>query len=159
MNRFCLTLTPWCGAAAAVLALTMLPAQAQTPPAAGATTQPQDRGSVVMIAHPSVAAIDTPTAQRLFSGRAVEVAGVLVVPINAAPGSKARDRFMTQVMAMDDDKYVAYWTVRKHIGKGTPPREARSAAEMIEFVQATPGALGYVSTADLRPGLNIVLRP
>jgi hypothetical protein len=54
---------------------------------------------------------------------------------------------------------VAYWTVRKHIGKGTPPRELKTAAEVMDFVQATPGALGYVSAAELRPGLNVVLRP
>jgi ABC-type phosphate transport system substrate-binding protein len=82
-----------------------------------------------------------------------------VVVVNAAPGSRLRERFMASVMDQDDDRYVAYWTVRKHVGKGTPPRELKSAAEVIDFVQATPGGLGYVSFGDLRPGLNVVLRP
>jgi ABC-type phosphate transport system substrate-binding protein len=153
MNRSSLPLS--CFIAALCLALPVAQAQAPTQPPA----QTQDRGSVVLIAHPGMTTIDTQTAQRLFSGRAVEVAGVVVVPVHLAPGSKARERFMAQVMAMDEDKYVAYWTVRKHIGKGTPPRELKTAAEVMDFVQNTPGALGYVTAAELRPGLNVVLRP
>jgi ABC-type phosphate transport system substrate-binding protein len=115
--------------------------------------------AVVLIGHASVPRIDSATAQRLYSGRALEVNGQAVTVVNAASPSKARERFMARVMNQDDDKYVAYWTVRKHIGKGTPPREFKSTAELIEFVQGTPGAIGYVLEADLRAGLNIVLRP
>lgn len=119
----------------------------------------QDRDQPVLIGHPALPRIDIPLAQRLYSGRAIEVAGIPVTVVNAAPGSRVRERFMSLVMAMDNDRYVAYWTVRKHVGKGAPPRELRSAAEVIEFVQSTPGGLGYVASGELRPGLNVVLRP
>jgi hypothetical protein len=119
----------------------------------------EDREGPVLIGHPTLPRIDLATAQRLYTGRAVEVGGVAVVVVNVTPGSRLRERFMAGVMNQDDDRYVAYWTVRKHVGKGTPPRELKSAAEVIDFVQATPGGLGYVAAGDLRPGLNIVLRP
>lgn len=121
--------------------------------------QAQDRDAPVLIAHPGVPRIEPATAQRLYTGRTVEVGGVVVTVVNAAPGSRLRERFMAHVMQQDDDKYVAYWTVRKHIGKGTPPRELKSAAEIIEFVQTTPGGVGYVAAGDLKAGLNVVLRP
>lgn len=124
-----------------------------------ALAQAQDLEAVVLIGHPTVPRIDLPTAQRLYTGRAVEVGGVAVVVVNAAPGSKARERFMASVMAQDDDRYVAYWTVRKHIGKGTPPRDVQTSAQVVAFVQGTPGAVGYVLASDLKPGLNVVLRP
>ena len=124
-----------------------------------AQAQAQDREALVLIGHPSVPRFDVATAQRLYTGRSVEVGGVAVVVLNAAPGSKLRERFMATVLNQDDDKYVAYWTVRKHIGKGTPPREVKTAGEVIDIVQATPGAVGYVHAADLKPGLNVVLRP
>lgn len=123
------------------------------------TVRAEDRESVVLIAHGDVPRIDTVTAQRLYTGRAVEVGGVAIIAVNAAPGSKARERFLASVMNMDEERYVGYWTVRKHVGKGTPPRDMRSAAEVIAFVSATPGALGYVSASELRSGLNVVLRP
>jgi hypothetical protein len=116
----------------------------------------QDRDSVVLIGHAGVPRIDAATAQKLYTGRAFEVGGIAISVFNAAPGSKARERFMAAVMATDDDKYVAYWTVRKHIGKGTPPREMKSASEQ---VQSTPGSVGYLLASELRPGLNVILKP
>jgi hypothetical protein len=124
-----------------------------------ASSHAQERDALVLIAHPSVPHVDIATAQRLYTGRAVEVAGVLVVPVNIAAVSKVRERFLAIVMNQDDEKYVAYWTVRKHIGKGTPPRDLKTAAEVIDFVQSTPGGLGYVAGSDVKPGMNVVLRP
>lgn len=119
----------------------------------------QDREAPVLIGHAGLPRTDLLTVQRLYTGRAVEVGGVNVVVVNAWPGSKLRERFMASVMNQDDDRYVAYWTVRKHIGKGTPPRELKTAAEVIDFVQTTPGGIGYVAVGDLRAGLNVLLRP
>lgn len=126
---------------------------------AAALAQAGDRGAPVLIAHAGVPRVDLATAQRLYTGRAVEVGGVVVTVVNAVSGSPLRERFLSQVMQQDEARYVAYWTVRKHIGKGTPPRELKTAAEVIDFVQTTPGGLGYVAAGELLPGLNVVLRP
>lgn len=125
----------------------------------GAAARGADDLAIAVIAHPSVGRVDANTLQRLYTGRAIEVAGTAVTVVNAAPGSPLRDRFMTQVLATDNDRYVAYWTVRRHVGKGVPPHDLKTAAEVIDFVQRTPGGLGYVAAADLRPGLNVVFRP
>ncbi len=126
---------------------------------AGPLAQAQDRDAVVLIGHAGVPTLDIATVQRLYTGRAVEAGGVALVLANAAPGSRLRERFMASVMNQEDAKYVAYWTVRRHIGKGTPPRDLKTAAEVIEFVQATPGAVGYVPASEIKPGLNVLLRP
>jgi hypothetical protein len=114
---------------------------------------------LVVVAHASVPKLDLQTLQRLYTGRAVEVAGINVVVANAAPGNAVRQRFLSQVVQLDDDRYRAYWTVRRHVGKGTPPRELRSTAEVLEFVQSTPGAVAYLTAAELKPGVNVVARP
>jgi ABC-type phosphate transport system substrate-binding protein len=125
----------------------------------GASAWAQEREAVVLIGHAAIPPIDAPTAQKLYTGRAVEIGNQAVTVFNATAGSKARERFMAAVMAMDDGRYVAYWTVRKHVGKGTPPREFKSAAELIDHVQANPGSVGYLLASELRPGLNVILRP
>lgn len=114
---------------------------------------------LVVVGHASVPKLDLQTLQRLYTGRVVEVGGVSLVVANGAPGSAVRQRFLAQVMQQDDDKYRAYWTVRRHVGKGTPPRELRSTAEVLEFVQSTPGAVAYLTAAELKPGVNVVARP
>ncbi len=126
--------------------------------AGGAAQAAGDTGFVV-IGHPGVARVDTATLQRLYTGRAIEVAGQPVTVVNLAGGDPLRERFLQQVVGLDDDRYVAYWTVRRHVGKGVPPRELATPGAVIDFVKTTPGAVGYVPAADLRPGLNVVFRP
>lgn len=133
--------------AAVLMALTALACAADDPQA------------FVVIAHASVGRVDAATLQRLYTGRAIEAGGVPVTVVNAAPGSAVRERFLNQVVKLDDDRYVAYWTVRRHVGKGVPPHDLKTAAEVINFVQNTPGGLGYITAAELRPGLNVVFRP
>lgn len=119
----------------------------------------QESAAPVLIGHPSVPSIDKTVALRLYTGRAIEIRGMAVVVVNLERGNQLRERFMSDVLGQDDNKYIAYWTVRKHIGKGAPPHELASAAAVIEFVSRTPGAIGYIAAADLRPGMNVVLRP
>lgn len=115
--------------------------------------------TVLVIGHAALPRIDVANVQRLYTGRSVEVAGISVTAVNAAPGSALRQRFLALVLQQDEDQYRAYWTVRRHVGKGVPPRELASTAELISFVQATPGAVAYIDAADLRPGLNVLTRP
>lgn len=124
---------------------------------AGIVAAAQAQESVVVIANPNVPKTDMQSVQRIFTGRQIEVGGVAVVPVNLAGGSPARDRFLASVLNQDDEKYRAYWTVRRYIGKGMPPREFRSAEELISFVQSTPGAIGYVDAAQLKPGANVTI--
>ena len=113
---------------------------------------------IVVIGHANVHKIDLATVQRIFMGKTIEVDGVRVQPANGAPNLVARQRFLSQYLQTDEDQYVAYWTVRRYVGKGTPPHEVKQTAEMIEFVSKTPGAIGYVDEADVQPGMNVVLR-
>jgi ABC-type phosphate transport system substrate-binding protein len=113
---------------------------------------------VVVIAHANVHKLDLTTVQRIFTGKTIEVDGVRVLPANVAPNMVARQRFLSQYLQTDEDQYVAYWTVRRYVGKGTPPHEVKQTSEMIEFVSKTPGAIGYVDESDVPPGMNVVLR-
>ncbi|MFG6458788.1 hypothetical protein [Roseateles sp. BYS96W] len=117
-----------------------------------------DDAPVVVIAHAQVARVDAPTLQRLYLGRTIELAGSPVVVVNQRSASDARERFLKLVLNTDEEHYASYWTVRRHVGKGAPPREFASAAELIAYVQATPGAIGYVAAADVKPGLNVIYR-
>ncbi len=114
---------------------------------------------VLVIGHAALPRLDSNTVAKLYTGRAIEVGGTTVTVVNAAAGSALRQRFLASVLQQDEDKYGAYWTVRRHVGKGVPPRELASSAELIQFVQNTPGAVGYIDAAELRPGLNVLARP
>ncbi|TAK90871.1 MAG: hypothetical protein EPO09_16470, partial [Aquabacterium sp.] len=112
----------------------------------------------VVVAHPNVHKLDQATVQRIYTGKVVEVGGVSVAPVNLRTGQALRQRFLNDYLQQTDDAYVAYWTVRRYVGKGVPPREFSSVAEVISFVQTTPGAVAYLDEADVPSSMNVVLR-
>jgi ABC-type phosphate transport system substrate-binding protein len=116
------------------------------------------QAAVVVIGHANVPKMDAATVQKIFTGKAIEVGGVPVTALNTRPGSGARSAFLQTYLNQDEEKYTAYWTVRRYIGKGAPPRELAGGAEVINAVQATPGGIGYIDEGDLKPGLNVLLK-
>lgn len=113
---------------------------------------------LLVIAHPSVPKTDLSTLQRIYTGKVIEINSINIIPYNAATGSPERNRFLRDFLQQDEEKYTGYWTVRRYIGKGTPPRELASAAEMIGTIQSTPGAIGYINESEWKPGVTILLR-
>lgn len=125
-------------------------------------TAPQARAGEpvpVLIGSPGLPRIDAATAARLYTGRTIAVAGQPVTVVHAPVGAPLRQRFLALVLQQDDEQYRAYWTVRRHVGKGAPPRELASSADVIQFVGSTPGAIGYIDATELRGGMNVLLRP
>jgi hypothetical protein len=113
---------------------------------------------VVVVAHANVHKLDQATVQRIYTGKVIEVGGVTVLPVNLRVGQTLRQRFLGDYLQQTDDTYVAYWTVRRYVGKGVPPRELGSAADIISYVQSTPGAVAYLDDTDVPSGMNVVLR-
>lgn len=112
----------------------------------------------VLVANSAIKGVDAEMLKRIYTGRVVELDGLPLRPVNLAPGSALRRRFLAGALQLDDDDYIAYWTVRRYIGKGAPPRELRNAAEVMDYVQRTPGAIGYIEPADIKPGLVVLMR-
>ncbi len=116
-------------------------------------------GPVVVVAHPSWGdAVDLSLLGRLFTGRVVEIGGTAVFPCQLAPGHPARDRFLSATLRQTEAEFRAYWTVRRHVGKGTPPREFANAQSLLAHVAQTPGAIGYVPSGETNTGVRALLR-
>ena len=127
--------------------------------ALGAVAPAVTAASVLVVANLDTPALDEDTLQKVYLGKVVEVDGHPIIPVNLAKGNVLRDAFMQQYLARDDEKFVAYWTVRRYIGQGTPPREFRTVEEQLAFVRATPGAIGYVDdSVAIRQGLRTLFR-
>lgn len=129
-------------AAASLLWVLLLPGLAQA--------------AVVIVAHASVRKLDVTQVQRIYTGRLVELGGQALLPVNQAPGSLARQRFLNEYLQQDEDRYTAYWTVRRYVGKGVPPRELATVAELIAYVINTPGAIAYLDDSEVPAGMNVV---
>lgn len=113
---------------------------------------------VVVIGHPNLRQLDAQMIAKIYTGKVIEVNGVTVTAVNANSGSTVRNRFLQVYLNQDEDKYTAYWTVRHYIGKGASPRELPRSSDVINFVNSTPGAIGYINEADVQPGINVLLK-
>lgn len=113
-------------------------------------------GDIVIIGNSNVPKIDITTVQKIYTGKVISVSDINVTPIAVKTGTPTRNRFLQDFMNQDEEKYTGYWTVRRYVGKGTPPNELDSAEAVINFVQSTPGAVGYIDEAELKTGLNVV---
>lgn len=112
--------------------------------------------AVVIVAHGNVRKLDVTQVQRIYTGRLVELSGQALLPVNQAPGSLLRQRFLNDYLQQDEDRYTAYWTVRRYVGKGVPPRELASVAEVIAYIVNTPGAIAYLDDSEVPAGMNVV---
>lgn len=113
---------------------------------------------IVVIGHANLATLDAATLEKVYTGRVIEINGTPVTAINASSGSAVRARFLQAFLNEDEEKYTAYWVVRRYIGKGAPPRELTSSAAVIAYVRATPGAIGYIDESDVQPGVNVLMK-
>ncbi len=118
---------------------------------------PLGHAGTVVIGHPGLEAMDRTVVGRIYTGRTVQINGNSLQPVNLQAGDAKRAGFLAAVLQQSDDEYVAYWIVRRAIGKGTPPPELSTAQAVIDFVRSTNGAVGYIDDADLLPGLNVLL--
>jgi len=84
--------------------------------------------------------------------------GLPVIPVDQAPESQTRARFSQEVHGREVTAIKSYWQRQVFSGRAVPPVEKTSDQEVIDFVRATPGAIGYVST-NVDPGSGVkVLR-
>jgi hypothetical protein len=116
------------------------------------------QAAVVVVAHAGMRKLDVATVERIYSGKVVELDGQPVVPVNLPPQHPLRQRFLKDFMQRDEPSYLAYWTVRRYVGKGAPPKEVGSVSEVLMHVMQNPGAMGYLDEADVPPGVNVVAR-
>ena len=81
-----------------------------------------------------------------------------VVPVDLAADSETRIAFTKAVHQKAVTAIKAYWQQQIFSGRGTPPVEVTSDADMIAMVSKTAGAIGYVTAGASLPGGVKVVR-
>jgi ABC-type phosphate transport system substrate-binding protein len=102
---------------------------------------------IVHASNPS-GSLTAPQLDRLFLKKDTRwESGDAVEPVDQSARSSARAAFSTQVHRKDVGAVKSYWQQQVFSGRGTPPPEMSSDAEVVAFVRSHAGAIGYVSSA------------
>lgn len=83
--------------------------------------------------------------------------GVTIRPIDLSSKFPEREHFTRQVIRKTPAQLRSYWNQQVFSGKGVPPPEGASIADIIAYVVANPGGVGYIPI-DADPGQAKVIR-
>ena len=70
--------------------------------------------------------------------------GETIRPIDLSSKFSLREQFVRRVLKKTPAQLKTYWNQQIFSGKGVPPPEATSPADVVSYVLANPGAVGYV---------------
>lgn len=70
-----------------------------------------------------------------------------VVPVDQVASSPVREAFSKAIHGRDVAAVKSFWQRQIFSGSGVPPAELATDAEVLEFVRANPGAIGYVAAS------------
>lgn len=100
---------------------------------------------VVNAANPA-ASVTRSYVSRLFLRKVTRWAdGTPAVPVDLPEKDPVREAFSVAIHGRQASSVKAYWREMIFSGRVAPPLEASWEAEVLAFVKASPGAIGYVS--------------
>ncbi|HJU98930.1 MAG TPA: hypothetical protein VJ752_00115 [Burkholderiaceae bacterium] len=99
-------------------------------------------------------------ATRMFSEQASQFflgKSTMFTPIDQAEGSPIRADFYHKAADKDPAQVKAIWSKIVFTGKGTPPKEYASNAEVKKAVAADPKAIGYIDKSAVDDTVKVIL--
>lgn len=100
--------------------------------------------------------LDKRDLRNLYKGRLTRVDSTPLKPLDAKPGSRAREAFLSEILDQNEYDYSGYWHVRRYTGQGTPPLQADSVEDLFSALLSQKTAIGYIW---LEPGRELALPP
>lgn len=102
-------------------------------------------------------AFDEQTIKRIYLGKIKvlpngEKAAVFTLDDNAPETEKFRESALNK----SNSQFKAYWSKLAFTGKGTPPTEVATSAEMISAIAADTTAIGFVDSSAVTADVKVV---
>lgn len=113
---------------------------------------------VAVIVHPSNSDnLDKDSISRLFLNKAKSFpSGTHAEPMALSEGQAATDEFNGKVLNKSSAQLTAFWSKLVFTGKGQPPKELGSDAEVISTVASNPNAIGFVDAGSVNDSVRVV---
>jgi ABC-type phosphate transport system substrate-binding protein len=124
-----------------------------------AVARPAAAQAFKVIAHESVTDAELPkdVVTKIFLKQAPKFpSGVAAKPVDLKKENPVRAEFSTAVLGRAVGAVETYWQQQIFAGKDVPPPSKATDDEVIAFVRATPGAIGYVSAGAATSGVKVI---
>lgn len=114
--------------------------------------------AVIVNSGSGVSSMSDSDVKRIFLGKSKKVGGAKAAPVDTTEGGAARDAFYSKVVGKNSAQLKSYWSTMIFSGKGTPPKEVSSDADVVAYVAKTKGAIGYVDASAANGSVTTVLK-
>jgi hypothetical protein len=125
----------------------------------GALTVPAGSacGSEIVIVNTAATdtAIGKDVLKALYNGRKRSLPSGSRVEILDLDGP-VHDRFVNDLLDSSPAQYTTYWQRLVFTGQGKLPRVFSSEKDLVAYVAATPGAIGYIDAATPHDGVKVL---
>ena len=115
--------------------------------------------SIKVIAHPavSVSSLTVDQVSKMFLKKTTQWAdGTKGAPVDQVETSDITETFFKAVHGKSPGAVKSYWQQQIFSGRGVPPPVKGSDAEVIAYVKANSGAIGYVSADAPVEGVKVL---
>lgn len=112
-----------------------------------------------VVVHPSnpVTEVSRARLSQLFFKKSTQWdSGSTALPVDLNDGSPVRAAFCDEVLKRSLPAVHAFWQQRIFSGRDVPPPELASETDVLAFIRANPGAVGYVAVGTPTPGLKVI---
>lgn len=79
-----------------------------------------------------------------------------IQPVDLGQKSSARSSFSRAILGRDVSSVRRYWAQLVFSGRGVPPPELATESDVVKYVAAHNGAIGYVATSTPLAGVKVV---
>ena len=111
----------------------------------------------VIVNSANSAAIGEADVSRIFLGKVKTFStGDKITIVNLKYNHETRNEFEEKVLKKSASQVKAYWSKLMFSGKGKPPKELASDKDVLAFVAANPGAIGYVAEGSVDASVKVV---
>lgn len=118
------------------------------------------RADTVVVVNPQSGVEQLSRSQviNIFLGHHRELPGGLpALPVDLPPSQAEKAQFYRALVNRDLDQMAAYWSRLVFAGSTSPPFQAASVADVIQYVVANRGAVGYLDRRNVDSRVRIVL--
>lgn len=122
--------------------------------ALGAASLPAAAEVVVVAGAASSASLTKEQIADVFLGKTPGL-----TPVDQAESSPLREEFYTKVVGKSAAQAKSYWSKLAFTGKGTPPKEMASSAEVKKALAANPALVGYIEKSAVDASVKTLLAP
>lgn len=114
-----------------------------------------DQSEVVVIVHASnTSQLNQQMISKIFLGKAKTFpGGKAASPVGLKDDAQTTQEFNEVVLNKKSAQLKSYWSKLVFTGKGEPPQQLNSDAEVIDLVKSSPDAIGFISSDE---GVNDV---